>query len=429
VDGAAQFMSLDAMPQARSAPRLVKATRRTEILETAAALFGTAGVRTSLKEIADACGILPGSIYHHFSSKEAIIIELIERYQQDLDRVAATAMLRRPSAKPSDDGIVAFGRDVASCAVRHPGASLMALFEPPIGASEELRQLVSKTPHAIHRAMHGLLKLYDDAGQVRRGVDLSLLSERLCEGMMRHGLIDTSLNPPPDQLPALRCQLLLHGVATRAPTKSALDCSNALKAVKNIVADWERNTSGDERLDHLLAVARTEFARRGYEVATLREIAAAAELSLGAVYRAFPSKGEMLRAIMTGYMRQREAAWSAVMNSRSSPLEKLDALTWMHINLLEKFGDEVRIQFGFIRETPGNKRRITTPSRLRQTEALLTAGVRSGELRMDGEPPHLYARCVYEALWTGASIIKRVGVRKAHAFTRDTLFAGALVRT
>ena len=38
--------------------------RRAEILDTAARLFASSGMRTSLKQIADACGILPGSLYH-----------------------------------------------------------------------------------------------------------------------------------------------------------------------------------------------------------------------------------------------------------------------------------------------------------------------------------------------------------------------------
>src|ERR1043165_8054263 len=46
-------------------------TRRTEILQTAASLIASSGLRTSLQEIADAAGILPGSLYHHFDSKEA----------------------------------------------------------------------------------------------------------------------------------------------------------------------------------------------------------------------------------------------------------------------------------------------------------------------------------------------------------------------
>src|SRR5262245_52071019 len=51
--------------------------RRSEILQTAAALIASSGLRTSLQEIADAAGILAGSLYHHFESKEAILIELI----------------------------------------------------------------------------------------------------------------------------------------------------------------------------------------------------------------------------------------------------------------------------------------------------------------------------------------------------------------
>ena len=73
----------------------VGGTRRTEILDTAAALFASSGLRTSLKEIADACGILPGSLYHHFESKEAIIVELVERYRADLDAIAERRARRR----------------------------------------------------------------------------------------------------------------------------------------------------------------------------------------------------------------------------------------------------------------------------------------------------------------------------------------------
>src|SRR6201991_4242929 len=76
-------------------------TRRTEILQTAASLIASSGLRTSLQEIADAAGILPGSLYHHFESKEAILVELIRRYQDDLDRIAERAQgkLDDPSSR------------------------------------------------------------------------------------------------------------------------------------------------------------------------------------------------------------------------------------------------------------------------------------------------------------------------------------------
>src|SRR4051812_50172197 len=80
-------------------------TRRTEILETAATLIASSGLRTSLQEIADAAGILPGSLYHHFESKEAILVELVRRYYADLDRVGNAALYRL--AQPPNKGVAA----------------------------------------------------------------------------------------------------------------------------------------------------------------------------------------------------------------------------------------------------------------------------------------------------------------------------------
>ena len=70
------------------------ATRRGELLELAATMFAERGLRaTTVRDIADAAGILSGSLYHHFSSKEEMVDEvlrsfldwLFERYQQIID--------------------------------------------------------------------------------------------------------------------------------------------------------------------------------------------------------------------------------------------------------------------------------------------------------------------------------------------------------
>ena len=50
------------------------------ILSNAARLFRESGFeRTSLKEIADACNMLPGSLYYRYSTKEALLVELMRR--------------------------------------------------------------------------------------------------------------------------------------------------------------------------------------------------------------------------------------------------------------------------------------------------------------------------------------------------------------
>ncbi len=70
------------------------ATRRDELLELAATMFAQRGLRaTTVRDIADAAGILSGSLYHHFASKEEMVDEvlrtfldwLFERYQHIID--------------------------------------------------------------------------------------------------------------------------------------------------------------------------------------------------------------------------------------------------------------------------------------------------------------------------------------------------------
>lgn len=408
----------------------VRGTRRTEILETAARLFATSGVRTSLKDIGDACGILPGSFYYHFASKEAIIIELVRRYQADLDRIASEALdgMSEAGLVPLRERVMEFCRAIAACAVRHPAALLMTLFEPPTGAGAELQCLVQQTPTTIHDAMFALLQADHKGVGLRPGIDPAMLGDRLCESMMRHGVTDFHLGPQAQRLPDLRCQILLDGLAAELPGNGALDASDARRAVSGAIEHWNHASEESERVAHLLRVARTEFARRGYDLTTLRDIAAASGVSAGTAYRLFSSKEDMLAAIIGHFEAQRSAAWDSILESSSTPLEKLDALIWLHIKLQERFNDEIRIQFSFVRLAPLSKRSIVMPSRLHDLEALLQAGVQSGAFRHRDVPIELYARCVYEALWTPDTLLKQVGTQVAYDLARDTVLTGALER-
>src|SRR5258705_13227059 len=67
------------------------ASRRDELLELAATMFAERGLRaTTVRDIADSAGIPSGSPYHHFSSKEEMVDELLrgfldwlfDRYQE-----------------------------------------------------------------------------------------------------------------------------------------------------------------------------------------------------------------------------------------------------------------------------------------------------------------------------------------------------------
>lgn len=71
-------------------------TRRTELLAIAAQLFADKGFRnTTVRDIADAAGILSGSLYHHFDSKESMVDEILSTFQEELfgqyDAILASA--------------------------------------------------------------------------------------------------------------------------------------------------------------------------------------------------------------------------------------------------------------------------------------------------------------------------------------------------
>ncbi|GAB3119512.1 TetR/AcrR family transcriptional regulator [Glaciibacter psychrotolerans] len=59
--------------------------RRNQILAIAARLFASHGyAATTVRDIADEAGILSGSLYHHFSSKEAIFQEILRSFMTGL---------------------------------------------------------------------------------------------------------------------------------------------------------------------------------------------------------------------------------------------------------------------------------------------------------------------------------------------------------
>jgi AcrR family transcriptional regulator len=59
--------------------------RRDAVLELAAELFAEKGFRaTTVRDIADAAGVLSGSLYHHFDSKESMVDELLSEFLDDL---------------------------------------------------------------------------------------------------------------------------------------------------------------------------------------------------------------------------------------------------------------------------------------------------------------------------------------------------------
>lgn len=402
--------------------------RRTEILETAARLFGTSGFRTSLQEIADACGIQPGSLYHHFESKEAIIVELIGRYGTELDGVAEEALQELHSSEtPLFDQIVSLAEAISACAIQHRAAVLQTLYDPPAGASEEFARLARQAPTAIDNAMLAILSRGRANGEIHGDVDLPSLADRICRSMLHVSIGLFHRSPAGKQVPAVRCAMLFEGLALKPMREEALDGSAAFAAAEQVIAAW--GYDDDSPASQLRAAARSEFGRRGYDATTMRDIAAAAGMSTGMVYRLVGSKDELLTQIMGTYVSAVTTGWEAVLASRASPLEKLDALLWVDINALDRFGSEFKIQQAWWRQMPPSplNLRRSFAKQLPQLKALLTEGELEGVFRVIGPSMNVRANCLLELMWIPENIVRSLGPAGAQALARGSLLRGAAV--
>ncbi|WP_405441182.1 TetR/AcrR family transcriptional regulator [Streptomyces avidinii] len=73
-------------PTAKKQPQVTASPeRRRELLDTAAEVFAAQGYNaTTVRKIADAAGMLAGSLYYHFDSKESMLDEILSAFLTEL---------------------------------------------------------------------------------------------------------------------------------------------------------------------------------------------------------------------------------------------------------------------------------------------------------------------------------------------------------
>ena len=149
------------------------------------------------------------------------------------------------------------------------------------------------------------------------------------------------------------------------------------------------------------------------------------------MYRLIGSKDELLSSIMQSFGEKVAMGWTAVLAADASPIEKIDALSWVNTNVLDRFGDEFRIQLAWLRQIPPD-----TPNpgwlftkRVRQMKSLLAEGMRSGEISIDSPSNELLARTVIGVGWIPENILRDLGTRRSLIYIRDTTLRGVIERS
>lgn len=160
----------------------VSSSRREEILAVAAQVIAERGIKgATVRDIGQAAGILSGSLYYHFDSKEQIVLELlmpsvVEQYERSLE-------IRAGASTPSE-ALVQLITSSISVTAEHPSQSVILRNE-----ARTFRDVEALAPIADLRAK--TLALWIDvvkqgmkAGEFRSDLDSDFVVRAMFDGML-----------------------------------------------------------------------------------------------------------------------------------------------------------------------------------------------------------------------------------------------------
>ena len=149
------------------------ATRRDQLLAIAAQLFATRGYsQTTVRDIADEAGILSGSLYHHFDSKETMLREILQEFMDDLLTGFTEIVSKGAPARKCLDELIH-----RAFATIHAKPYAVALYQNESAHVATMTDFafVAKTSREIEKLWISVLQTGRDAGDFRADLEISLV--------------------------------------------------------------------------------------------------------------------------------------------------------------------------------------------------------------------------------------------------------------
>jgi AcrR family transcriptional regulator len=115
---------------------------RNAILESATRLFGSQGYAgTTMRDIAGAVGVLPGSLYTHIDGKEALLREIVE---SGIDKVLALADATVEAGGSPEKQLNALIRGHVEIIAQDPDRTLVVFHQWRFLSGQELDRIIEK---------------------------------------------------------------------------------------------------------------------------------------------------------------------------------------------------------------------------------------------------------------------------------------------
>jgi TetR/AcrR family transcriptional regulator, cholesterol catabolism regulator len=192
----------------------VRSERRAHLVVLAGELFAEKGYRaTTVREIADAAGILSGSLYHHFDSKESIGDEILSSFINEVlaDYRGAVASARSPRA-----AIEQIVRSTSRTLARHRAALAMLQNDWSYFAALPRFAYLPKALREIERIWVTQLEAGKESGLFRADLDAKLTYRLLRDVLWIPEQWRRTRGYSTDQVVDGFLRILFDGIATRA---------------------------------------------------------------------------------------------------------------------------------------------------------------------------------------------------------------------
>jgi AcrR family transcriptional regulator len=341
----------------------------------------------------------------------------------------------RNSGSVETDALTAlrlFTAEIAKLSFRHQAALQIRMFDAPSTAGSSLKTVIHAAPASLSRRWRTLISAAVADGAISQEVDPRLLRHILYRVTTEAGLLAWTEPTGAGTRDVTDCltTVIFDGLAAAPPSDDSESAVIAL--VNEAKAQWEADAA--ERLagrrGALLAAARDQFALRGFESTTMRDIADVAGLPAGNLYRYFESKDSMILEILGDFSDRLLAAYKEVIGAGATVTETLDAILWLLQQASRQFGPEIEILQGYGRLVAlglGDHYQQGARARLALLAQLIAAGASAGEFRQVAGP-ELVATCVREIMWSPMRDLASVSPLRARKFFRRTVLSGAATR-
>ncbi|MFG2140035.1 TetR/AcrR family transcriptional regulator [Streptomyces sp. NPDC048650] len=193
-------------------------TRRRQLLATAAEVFAAQGYNaTTVRQIADAAGLLAGSLYYHFDSKESMLDEILATFLDELragyDAVLAAGLRPRTTIEALvTESFREIDRHRAAVAIYQKEAKHLAAQQPRFG-------YLADAQRHFERAWLGTLERGVAATDFRADLDLRLTYRFVRDTVwVAASWYRPGAEHSPEEIARQYLAMVLDGIAARKPT-------------------------------------------------------------------------------------------------------------------------------------------------------------------------------------------------------------------